>query len=440
MDYRILKALSNRQRFKSISGFVPQGMMTPETTGMMQWFEVYFSTFPDHADIVVDNLEWLIKERTQGADPEGVALTLHLCNELRKPVDEGTIRGVLGSLYDLDFVGRAGAVMAAFDRGEDVDPVHEIEGLARAVKRAKSNGKADDYINTSISEILAEIANDVGVKFRRIPILHQAVGAMQGGASVAIGARPDKGKTSLLADVLTDFAPQCVEFFGAGRPILWLNNEGSGKRIIPRIYQAALGIDMPGMVALSNAGKLEQEYMQAIGAGLDYIRVKDVHGASLAQIEQIIEDMRPSAVVFDMLANVRVSSASGGNKADAVEQAWQEVRELAVRHDFISLATVQISQEGGNNLFPPYSALKDSKTGIQGATDLILMLGSLDNAQYQSIRGISTPKNKFAVAGQQSYVTGQLIFDAPRCRFTEGESLTQAPATIGAPAALPTQN
>ncbi len=146
-----------------------------------------------------------------------------------------------------------------------------------------------------------------------------------------------------------------------------------------------------------------------------------MHGASLANIEQVIESMRPAVVVFDMLANFRLAGAqNGANKADGVEQLWQEVREMAVRHDYISLSTVQISQEGGNQLYPPYSALKDSKTGIQGATDIILMMGSLDNPDAQAIRGLSTPKNKFAVAGKQSYVKGEVYFDGSKCVFNDG--------------------
>ena len=426
MDANILAALSNRQRFKSISAFVPQGMLTPETQAMIAWFNVYFSTFTEHDDVDVDSLKWLIDQRSGDASPESKAITMQYAELLRRKPDEGTVKGVLSSLYDLDFSGRVGAILAAYDRGEDVDPVHEIDLLAREVKRAKSNGKAGDYIDTSIDDLLKEIANDVGIKFRRIPALFQAIAGIQGGASLAIGARPDKGKTSFIADVLTDWAPQCIDFFGPDRPILWLNNEGSGKRIIPRIYQAALGLDLYGITDLSNKGELQDAYTKAIGGVPNYIRVKDIHGANLAHIEQIVEDMQPSVVVFDMLANVRMASAAGGNKADSVEAAWQEVREMAVRYDFIAASTVQVSAEGGNMLYPPYSALKDSKTGIQGATDVILMLGSLDNPQLANLRGIGTPKNKFAVPSQPSYIQAQLDFDAPRCRFIQTEGVSTA--------------
>lgn len=391
---------------------------------MLGWFDVYFSHF-DHENVDVNQLRWLIRQRADpNASPESLALLMQYADLLEKvPVDEGTVKGVITTLYDLDFAGRAGAILQAYDQGQDVDPVHELAELARVVKRARSNGKADDYERTAIGDILAEMADDKGIKFANLPVLRESVAAMLGGSSVAIGARPDKGKTSLIAFILAGFAPQLVRVFGPDRPVLWLNNEGTAKRIKPRLYQAALNITLPEMVQMSNEGTLEQAYLQRLGIpNLDYIRVKDIHGASMAQCEQIIEDMRPSVVVWDMLANVRMSTSAGANKADAVEQAWQTTRELAVTHDHISLATVQVSVEGGNQLYPPYNALKDSKTGIQGATDLILIMGALDNAQYQTLRGLGTPKNKFSVAGRPSHAEAEFTFDGQRCQFIQQET------------------
>lgn len=225
--------------------------------------------------------------------------------------------------------------------------------------------------------------------------------------------------TSMLSYILTTFAAQLDTYFSPERPILWLNNEGKGSRIIPRIYQAALGKTIDEVRELSNAGVLVEAY-RSIVKRTDRIRVKDVHGASLAQIEQIIEVMKPAVVAFDMLANIRMPGAGAGNKADAVEQAWQEVREMAVRHDFVAISTVQVSADGDDQLYPPYSALKDSKTGIQGATDIILMMGARNDPTMQNIRGISTAKNKYQMPGKPSHVQAQVEFDAERCRFMDG--------------------
>ena len=428
MDNLLLHALASKQRYRSLHHVVPAGMISPDTAAMLAWFGAYWNAFPEREHIVVDELVSLVRLRSGAANPESVGITLHLCEQLRRPVDEASMRGILGQLHELDLSGRAGSLIARYNAGEEINLAYELNRLSTSAVRAISQSAPDDYIDTPIHDILSEIDNDAGIKFRRLGLLREHIAGLSGGASIAIAARPDKGKTSLIASIITDFAPQLAPHFGNDRPILWLNNEGSGKRIIPRVYQAALQADLPEIIRLSNAGELIPRYTAAVGGTPDIIRVKDMHGASLAQIEQVVEAVRPAVVVADMLANFRLGGAvNGSNKADAVEQLWQEWREMAVRHDFIGMATVQISQEGGNMLYPPYSALKDSKTGIQGATDIIIMMGSLDNPDLNYLRGISTPKNKFAVAGKQSYATGEVHFDGSRCVFSDGSTGAAAP-------------
>ena len=421
MDSLLLHALSNKQRYNSLKHVVPQGMVAPDTLALMQWYGAYFGAFPERDAVDVDELQSLVRLRSAHAAPESVQITLHLIEQLRNKPDDTAINGILGQLYELDLSGRAAALIEKYQRGDEVDLAYELSRLSQQAVRSKASATPDDYIKTGIDELLAEVSDDKGLKFRRIAALREHILGLQGGASIAIAARPDKGKTSLIASVLTDFAPQVVQMYGGERPILWLNNEGSGKRIIPRIYQAALGKDLNEIILMSNANQLVPAYTEAIGGISDLIRVKDMHGANLAQIEQVIEAQRPAVVVADMLANFRLSSAvTGGNKADAVEQIWQEWRELMVRHDCIGMATVQISVEGGNMLYPPYSALKDSKTGIQGATDVIIMMGSLDNPDAQTIRGLSSPKNKFATPGKPSCFQSEVYFDGARCVFNDG--------------------
>lgn len=425
MDVILLHALSERRKFSTLRGVVPEGMLTPDTNALLQWYAAYYNAFPDHDRVRWDELQSLVRLRAGSASPEAIAITLALIERLRVPPDDTSVQGILGQLYDLDFSGKAAAIISRYQNGEEIEVAYEMNRLAQQAVRAKASATPSDYIDTPIGDLLAEVSEDKGLKFRRWACTREHILGLSGGASIAIAARPDKGKTSAIATILTDFAPQVVEMYGSSRPIVWLNNEGSGKRIIPRIYQAALGKDLNEIIAMSNRNELVPAYVQAIGGVPDLIRVKDIHGASLAQVEQILEEMRPAVVVGDMLANVRLGhAASGANKADAVEQVWQEWRELMVRHDAVGLATIQISQEGGNMLFPPYSALKDSKTGVQGATDVILMLGSLDNPDpgVQTIRGLSSPKNKFAVPGKPSCFQAELYFDGARCSFNDGSS------------------
>lgn len=414
----ILQALRDRQKYRTLINAVPKEAIGQEACLLLDWFRLYFQYYSEHGHVDVDSLASLIKLKS-GYSKEQLVTVLHLVDHLRAPIDTGAIKGIVSTLHELDLAGRAQALLLRFKDGGDIDITYELGRLANDTMRSVSRASPASWIDDPIQEILEREAGDYGFKFPT-HVLREHIKGILGGASVALGARPDKGKTSLLAFILTHFAAQQEKFFAPERPILWLNNEGSGKRIIPRVYQAALGKSYDEIVALSNKGKLLDQYVKKVGRG-DRIRVKDMHGATLAQIEQVIEAMNPCVVAFDMLANFRLAGgATGGNKADEVEQKWQEVREMAVRHDFVAISTVQVSADGDNQLYPPYSALKDSKTGIQGATDLILIMGALNDPQYQGLRGISTAKNKYQMPGKPSHVEAQLSFDAERCVFSDG--------------------
>jgi len=217
---------------------------------MLQWFQLYWETFPERKAVDHDELESLVRLRSGGQSPESVAITIHMVEQLRSPIADGALEGILGQLYELDLSGRAGALLAKYNNGEEINLAYELQRMAADVGRAKGAANPADYIDTPIGDILAEVSDDRGVKFRRITALRESILGLQGGASIILAARPDKGKTSFIADAVTDFAPQCVHQFGADRPILWLCNEGSGKRIVPRIYQAALGKDLDQIISI----------------------------------------------------------------------------------------------------------------------------------------------------------------------------------------------
>lgn len=417
-DGLILQALTEKARYRALRDAVPVSMLSPESQTVLAWYPLYFQAYPEHERIDWAAMDALVKLRS-GYNAEQMAIMRHALAQASAPVDEVAVKGVVNSLYERDFSGRAAALIARYQAGEEVDLVYELHRMTDSTARTLAQSTSAQWIDDSIEDILKHEEKDYGLKFPT-GVLAGAIKGVLGGASVAIAGRPDKGKTSLIAFILAHFAKQLDNYFDPERPILWLNNEGKGQRIVPRIYQAALGLDMDELVALSNAGELRARYESVVGR-VDRIRVKDMHGASFAQIEQVIEAMRPCVVVWDMMANFRLGSSSGGgNKADEIEEKWQVAREMAVRHDFVSLGTVQISNEGGNMLYPPYSALKDSKTGIQGATDIILMLGALDSPEMAQLRGFSTPKNKYQMPGKPSHVQSEVYFDAGKCQFQDG--------------------
>ncbi|AXY81897.1 hypothetical protein HOU73_gp29 [Pectobacterium phage Koot] len=418
MDRLLLAVLKDRSKFRQLRGAVPDDLVGQETISMLAWYDCWFKAFPDKDRVDTESLRSLFNLRVGNTiDENQRAIMGMLFRKLDEPVDQHEVEGITAQLFERDFKGKAAALINRYDNGDEIDLTFELNRLAHENMRRTSASSPASYIDAPIADILNDFQGDRGLKLVT-QLLRSSVGGLQGGDSIAVAGRPDKGKTSLLAANLVNFAPQLAGMDWSGRPMLWLNNEGSGRRIIPRIYQAALKCTFAEMVAKSNAGTLVQEYTEAMHG--ERILVKDMHGSTLGQIEQVIEELNPCVVVFDMLANFRMPGVGGGNKTDALEQMWQETREMAVRHAFVAMPTVQISADGDDQMYPPYSALKDSKTGIQGATDVILMMGALNSIEMDTVRGFSTPKNKRQMQGTPSNTPGQVFFDKERCVFEDG--------------------
>lgn len=416
MDRNLLCALKDRARFRQLRGAVPDSMLGQETVAMLAWYAKYFESFPDKERVETDVLHSLFTLRANGT-PEQLAVMRALISSLDTPVPQEVLDGITHQLLERDFAGRAAALLNAYEAGEELDLTYELNRMASESMRKLSQHNPASYVDDDISDILKDFEDDRGLKLPTMA-LRNGVGGLQGGDILLVAARVDKGKSSLVASILAHFAPQLSDLGWSGRPMLWCSNEGAGRRIVPRIYQAALKVDFTELCALSNSGELAAKYAKAVAG--ETIRVKDVHGMTLGQIEQAVEEMKPSVVVLDMPANIRAPAIAGGSKTDALESVWQEFREMAVRHDFVGIGTAQVSIEGDGQLYPGYGAIKDSKTGVQGAVDVMLMMGALNSPDMATLRGFSTPKNKRQLRGSPSHIQAEVFFDSAKCQFTDG--------------------
>lgn len=410
MDILILKALSNRQRFKGLRSAVPVGMITPDTQAMLAWFDVYYAGFPERDDIVVDELISLVRLRSASANPNDVALMVHLCEQLRVPVDQEALKGIVGQLIELDLSGKAGSLISQYNNGEEVSLAYELQMLAAHAKRAMSDGAKPNWAYKQIHEYLREDSDEGGLQWTMFPQLQSALKGLHTGDNVAVCAPTDQGKSSFMCKLAVGFQEQAKTLY-PGRPFLYLVNEGTDARIQMRLYQTAVRLQRQEMLDM-DPDELEARYCAVVGAR-DSIKAINIHGKNVAQVSNIIESLNPHTVITDMTGRIRATSnkSGGSNDINQLEEVWNDFRELAVIYDFAHIGSVQVSAEGFNMLYPPVSALQNSKTGIQATLDLILMMGALQNPQSQGLRGISTPKNKLAKSNVPGYQQFEVYFE-----------------------------
>ncbi len=393
IDITLLKILKNKQDYNKLIRSVPFTALDYKTQALIHDFGKYFKKFPEHK--VIDITIFLPRLRAWHSDwsEETFNTYVGVLRAASGEVDEGTRQGILSDLFELDLGTKLANAFQQFDAGNLTTPLIEVVSDLVDKYKVGIGAKTITWVDTPIEEILADVQNNKGLKWR-LDVLNQYMRPLRGGDFGILASRPDRGKTTMVASEITFMAKQLPN----NKNAIWLNNEGPGKRLVPRIYQSALGCTLSALVAKNKAGTLTKEYIKVIGR-MDKIRVHDIHEMHTGQIENIIENSNPGLIVFDMTDHIH--GFGNMQRTDLqLEELYKWIRDRAVKYDCPCIGTSQISGEGEGFMFPTMDKLKDSRTGKQGATDFIMMIGSSHDPGLSEARYISLPKNKLRLEGK----------------------------------------
>lgn len=422
MDALICKALCSRKQFKRLREHIPASMLAPDTVALLSWIALYWNTFTERDEVDWDGMNSMINLRKGDMTPQDLSTLRALMKQVQAVPDSDTI-STLRMVSELAYSGEVAALTKRYQDGDEVDFAAEMKLLQRKYSDATLvQDSLMQWENRDVDSILESNDETGGLHFNLFPQLRTGIRGARGGDCIAVAAPVDAGKTSLLSCIAVDFAEQMVaqpEVYGA-RPILWLVNESLASRTVPRIYQAATGWTLAQIREKHKAGEFVPAYLKKVGR-TDQIRVKDAHSISMAQIATLLEEMKPAVLVVDMPANIRGGTAE--TEHQNLEAKWAELRILGCEHDCIIIGTMQMSAEGYGQLYPPMTALKQSKIGVQGTLDLLIMMGRLDQQDQptmSNIRGISTPKNKMPLSGAPSLHQFETEFNSGTCKFLTG--------------------
>lgn len=423
MDYIVVRAMCTRKIWHRLREQIPASMLVPDTVSLLGWVDLYWSTYQDHSEVHADAFESMVNLRAGATPREQVDILKHMFRTVMQVPDDSVV-GVVRTLNELAYSGEVAALTRSYQDGDEVDFIGEMKRLQRKYgDGAAVQDTLLEWESGSVDDILMQTDESGGLKLTAFEQLSNNIRGCRGGDCIAVAAPVDAGKTSLVANIVVGFAEQMQqqpEQYG-DRPILWLVNEGPAARTVPRIYQAATNWTLQEIRDKHQVGEFAPAYLKKVGA-YDRIRVKNAHSLTMAQIATLIEEMNPAVLVIDMVANIRGGTMESEHQN--LEAKWQELRVLGCEHDCIMLGTMQLSAEGYDTLYPPLTAMKQSKIGVQGALDLAIMMGRKDPSQYPdmvNVRGISTPKNKMGLSGCESYLQFQVDFQGQRCKFSEGQ-------------------
>lgn len=271
--------------------------------------------------------------------------------------------------------------MAAYDVSRGAGSVNAVLNLAD-ILRVPTNQVEYEYVTDDLEEILNDTVKVPGLRWR-LDSLNKSLGSLRKGDFGFIFARPETGKTTLLASEVTYMAEQLKEEDG---PILWFNNEEQGKKVKLRCYQASLGATLPQIIKHPQPAR--DKYKQRVK---DKIRIIDRASISKGEVEAICKATNPSLIIFDQIDKVK------GFKADREDLAlgaiYQWARELAKQYSpVIGICQADGTAEGERWLHMGHVA--NAKTAKQAEADFILGVGKVHTAGMEDVRFFNLSKNK----------------------------------------------
>lgn len=414
LDLVILRTLKYRTEFNKFHRVIPEGILDAATSALLRDYGKWFKQHPEADRIDMDSFGTWLRLAHPKVKEEKMALIQGQLRAAASDVSDDIKAGIVEQIASAHFATKAQGLLETWAEGDEVDLLRAFSEEVQWLQAAANRTIKTSLVEVDIEELLDEDENDEGLTWP-LECLNESMRPLRGGDFGIIAARVDAGKTSFICDTVRFMAPQLP----IGRPVVWLNNEGPGKRIKGRLYQSALNATFEELREMRKAGTLKSAYATAVG-GDTRVQVHDIHDWHMGDVLSLLERLSPGLVVVDMADNIRFDGevANGGQRTDQfLETMYQTWRNIGVRMDVPVLATSQLSADGEGLMYPLQSMLKDSKTGKQGAAEFILTIGKSNDPLLERSRFIGLNKNKLGRPGFPRDPRCEVEFDYDRGRF-----------------------
>lgn len=428
LDLTLVQLLRSRDKYDKLHKAVPTKALDPVVQLILTDYGAYFKENSEvtHIDAAPFMTWFKAFRHPTGIKDEAFAVIGELMKRAMEPVPADIEAGLNKRMVAAASAWELADVLTRYQQGEELDLRVEVERITESYDTQVDRKVKNPQVLDDIGELLQAEKNETGMHWR-LPCLNRHMKPLTPGLFGIIAARPDKGKTTFCASELTFMAAQVDKLYPweaeeDRRSILWFNNEGPGRNIVVRNFQAALNATTEDLVRLNEAGTIKAEYAKALGGRGGTLRVFDIHGMWNHEVEDLMRLHKPAVVLFDMIDNIQFGGGvnNNGQRTDQLLEAmYQWARMMAVKYDCVVMATSQISADGDGLQWPTLSMLKDSKTGKQGAADFIITIGTVNDPTMEQARYIGMTKNKRVRTGMSKSPQTEVVFDGDRGRYVE---------------------
>lgn len=292
-------------------------------------------------------------------------------------------QNVMGLALDLRRQAVAFQVAEKLLNGERAD--EDIDLYLRLVEAEDlADATGDVHQAVDLADLLEVIDPDKKIKFAPNSLNERLNGGLVAGDSMIVGGRPNSGKSALCVTMMSACAYR-------GYKVLYIGNEEPVRKTIIRTISC-----LTGMTSAQLMQQPDKAMELANERGYANIVYAHLSPGTPQEIKNLVRQHKPDLVVVDQLLNLKVGKAEG---VERLEQSARAIRTIGGEFGCVTISVSQVGESGDNKLRLGMADLYASKTGLQGAADVILLIGNDTTYEAQHSRMLNLAKNKTGITG-----------------------------------------
>lgn len=380
LDGKVLASiLQSREAYDKVRDYIAKDELSPEA---QMWYPLIQKWYKADRSATYVDLP-LLMERGDRELPENHINSLKSYLEDLPEIDSPV--NVVTNLLDLKRYVKGNELSQAI-QSRDQKKIGPLLEQYSELQSATTLGNSDITWTMDDAEMDSVLDRHNLIKVAPKRLNNKLAGGCIKGDHILIFGRPEAGKTLFTVNMVSGFLRQ-------GLRVLYVGNEESTYKPRKRIVN-------------NLSGRNNDEYNEdpegtmtlAREKGFDNLFICRMYPGTLAEIEDAVKDVNPDVVVLDQIRGVDHPVANG-NFTQKLTTLGEKFRNMAGRHNFLAVSITQAGDKTERHGQEPpewlsMSDIDSNRTGLAGAVDVLLGIGTNSELDAHGQRAISICKNK----------------------------------------------
>lgn len=379
-DIDILRLAVEKEKWQRFAPLIKKSNVSSVTNEIFSVTGDYWDNYPSHTTLDFDTLRtfFFICKGKKLKDPSAYEAAFDL---LKKLTTMAPLEAIEKSLIEKDYAARIYDEVLGVSVGRTGTSLDNVRTFLD--ERDKEIGATLDRSKLFVSPSLGYLSSVVASKGLewRLTEFNVSLGPLRKGDFVILAARPEAGKTTMIASEASHMMAQMA----ADEHILWINNEEASAKVMSRVVQAHHQVTTGDLFA--DISKYESSFHSA--GGTRFLITDDTTRVTPAVVERMCKEFKPGLIIFDQLDKVQGFKNDRDDLRIGALYKW--AREMAKEWCPV-IAVSQLNGSAEGEKWVTMDHLRGSATDKPGEADAIIIIGDPRDGTLD--RYISIAKNK----------------------------------------------